>query len=319
MSAIHRLGLKKMTVADSGVSDAQRQTREAFGFKWSKRDTYESAAVGENLRRWLFERYCGGDETRLDSWLQGERKVILDAGCGAGLAAMLFFGEHLKRHDYLGIDISSAIEQARQRFEAAGLPGEFLQVDLSRFGAPDNSVDLIFSEGVLHHTDSTEKALKSLSRKLIAGGRFLFYVYAQKAVIREFADDHIRNAIRPLSDEQAWKALEPLSKLGMELGRLNVELTIPEDIPYLGIKAGKMDIQRFVYWNIFKAFYREEFTLDEINHINFDWYRPHNCQRHTEDEIRIWCADVDLEIEHFDKAESGFTVVARRRSQAVGS
>ena len=64
-------------------SEAQRQTEAAFGFKWAKRDTYESEAMQNIARTWLFERYCGGDPTVLAHWLSGGRKRILDAGCGA--------------------------------------------------------------------------------------------------------------------------------------------------------------------------------------------------------------------------------------------
>lgn len=103
-----------------------------------------------------------------------------------------------------------------------------------------------------------------------------------------------------------------MPNLGIELGRLNVDVNVPEDIPYLGIKAGKLDIQRFFYWNICKAFYREDFSIDEMNHINFDWYRPLNCHRHTEEEIRLWCGEARLRIEHKDISESGITVVAAK-------
>ena len=226
---------------------------------------------------------------------------------------MLFFGEHLAHHDYLGVDISSAVDVARERFKEAGFPGDFLKSDLLKMPVPDGSLDLVFSEGVLHHTDSTECAIKVLAEKLRPGGRFLFYVYVKKATIREFTDDHVRRELSGLSDSDAWGALEPLTKLGIELGRLNVEINVPEDIPYLGIKAGKLDIQRFFYWNICKAFYRKDFTLDEMNHINFDWYRPLNCHRHTEQEIRKWCSEGLLDIEHLDLSESGITVVALRR------
>ena len=59
--------------------------------------------------------------------------------------------------------------------------------------------------------------------------------------------------------------------------------------------------------------YREDFTLDEMNHINFDWFRPLNCHRHTEEEIRQWCADASLSIECVDVSESGLMVVALKR------
>lgn len=309
MSALLRLGIDPSCVRNSDFSSAQSQTRDAFAFKWARRETYDSPAVTANLRRWLFERYCGGDPGRLSGWLAGERKIILDAGCGSGFSGLLFFGEHLKHHDYLGVDISSAVDVARSRFAESGCPGDFLQMDLLNLPIPENSLDMVFSEGVLHHTDSTELAIKSLARKLKSKGRFLFYVYIRKADIREFTDDFVREKLRSMTDEQAWAALKPLTKLGIELGRLNVELNVPEDIPYLGIKAGSVSLQRFFYWNICKAFYREDFNLDEMNHINFDWFRPMNCHRQTVEEVRKWCAEASLYVEHLDASESGITVV----------
>lgn len=312
MSALERLGLSAGPEADPAVSADQEQTRDAFGFKWAKRDTYEADAVQEMTRNWLFERYCAGDPARLSEWLDGERKLIVDAGCGAGNSGLLFFREHLADHDYLGVDISDAADVARQRFRDVGAPGDFLQADLMNLPFADESVDLIFSEGVLHHTDHTGEAIKRLTRHLKAGGRFLFYVYGKKADIREFVDDHVREGIRGLSDEAAWEALKPLTRLGQALGELDVELEVPEDIPLLGIKQGKLPLQRFFYWNIAKLFYRPELTFEEMHHINFDWYRPLNCHRHTPAEVREFCAEAGLEIEHLGEEPAGITVVARR-------
>ena len=296
----------------SRTVSAQDQTESAFAFKWQRRGTYESAAVQDASREWLFKRYCGGDPALLDAWLAGGRKSILDAGCGAGHSAILFFGDRLRNHDYLGIDISSAVDVAKTRFEERGLPGSFRQEGILETTVPDGSIDLVFSEGVLHHTDSTEAALKRLAKTLAPGGRFLFYVYAKKAVVREFTDDYVREKLRPLDDQGAWEALMPLTRLGQTLGELNVEVDVPEDIPFLGIKRGRLDIQRFFYWNVCKLYYRPDWTLDEMNHINFDWFRPLNCHRQTPDEVRRWCADAGLVIERFDVEDAGITVVARR-------
>ena len=78
--------------------------------------------------------------------MDGDRKIILDAGCGSGYSAVMFFGEHLKNHDYLGVDISSAVEIAKQRFAEEGYAGDFLQTSLMDIPIPDESVDLIFSK-----------------------------------------------------------------------------------------------------------------------------------------------------------------------------
>jgi ubiquinone/menaquinone biosynthesis C-methylase UbiE len=313
MGALEKLGIKN---SDNTVSysDTQTQTKDIFAFKWEKRDTYESPAVQETGRKWLIERYCNNDINNLQKLLDENRtrKVILDAGCGSGYSALLLWKDFLDEHEYLGVDISDAVWVAKKRFEEAGVKGDFLKCDIVNLPVADNSVDIIFSEGVLHHTDSTENAIKYLSKKIKTGGLFMFYVYAKKSVIREFTDDYIREQIKPMSDEAAWNALESLTKLGKALGDLNVEVDVPEDIPYLGIKKGKQDIQRFLYWNVFKLFYRPDFTIDEMNHINFDWYRPLNCHRQTPEQVKQWCREAGLSVEHINIQDAGITVIARK-------
>lgn len=312
MSAFERLGIGPDAVVARNPSAPQQQTEGTFGFKWGKRGTYESDAFQDATRTWLLERYCGGDRSVVASWFGSGGKLILDAGCGAGNPALLLFADHLRTNDYLGVDISSAIDVAKERFAAAGLPGDFLRADLMALPIPDDSVDLLISEGVLHHTDDTEAALSAVVRKLKPGGRAMFYVYAKKAPLREFADDHVRAHLRGLSDQDAWDALVPLTRLGMSLGAMEATVTVPEDVPYLGITKGTYDLQRFVYWHFCKLYFRPEFSEAETNHVNFDWYRPANCHRHTPDEVRAWCKHLHLEVERFNVQESGITVVARR-------
>lgn len=314
MSTLKRLGIDiQKSRPEMKYSREQERTARCFEFKWSKRETYESDEMKRLTEKWLFEKYCSGDRKQLSEWLNGRPKVILDAGCGSGYSALLFFADHLKEHHYLGVDISSAVNVAKTRFEEMGYAGDFIQTSIMDIPIPDKCVDLIFCEGVLHHTDSVEEGINYLTYKLKEGGRFLFYVYAKKAVIREFTDDHIRNCIKDMDDEEAWEAIKPLTQLGIALGKMNVEIVVPENIPYLGIKKGKIDLQRFFYWNIFKLFYSPGLTLEEMNHINFDWYRPLNCHRHTPQEIKGFCDNAGLEIENMDIQNSGITVVALKR------
>jgi arsenite methyltransferase len=287
---------------------SQTQTEQTFAFKWSKRDTYESDAVHAASKKWLKERYELPD-TPFSKLLEG--KTVLDAGCGAGFSALLLFGELLNTCRYIGADISTAVDVASQRFAEKNVRGEFIQVDLLDLPEELGTFDIIFSEGVLHHTDSTEKAIRYLATKLTHGGYFMFYVYNKKGPIREFTDDLIRSRIADMTDEEAWNALEPLTKFGKVLGDLDLEIHIEEPIDVLGIPAGKINLQRLFYWHVFKAFYNPEFNLDEMNHANFDWYRPRNCHRQTPDEVITWVESSDLEILKMDVQEAGITVVAR--------
>lgn len=293
------------------VSAAQAQTSETFGFKWKKVDTFDSPASLARMREWLVERY--GDLAAAP-WLaeHGEQPLLIDAGCGAGMSGLELLGPLLPRIRYLGVDVSEAVDVARQRFAQRGHSCGFLQADISDLPFPWESVDLIFSEGVLHHTNSTEGALKSLARLLKPGGRFLFYVYKKKGPIREFTDDYIRDKLQPMAPDAAWKAMEPLTQLGISLGELNAEIDIPQSIDVLGIPAGRINVQRLFYWHVAKMFYRLDLSFDEMNHINFDWYAPANAARQSPEEVRDWCAESGLTIEREVVEEAGITVIARK-------
>ena len=183
---------------------------------------------------------------------------------------------------------------------------------MAKIPLPNESVDVAFSEGALHHTDSTENALSALARLLKVGGRVLFYVYNKKGPIREFSDDYIRERLQEMSQEEAWNAMLPLTRLGKILGDLNIEVVVPENVEVLQIPAGKIDLQRLFYWHFCKVFYRPELSLDEINLINFDWFSPANAHRQTPEEVRTWCERLGLEVEREVVEEAGITVIARK-------
>jgi SAM-dependent methyltransferase len=182
---------------------------------------------------------------------------------------------------------------------------------------PESSAHVIFSEGVLHHTDSTERAIKFLATRLKPGGRLIFYVYRRKGPIREFTDDYIRQKLQGMTKDEGWNAMMPLTRLGDALGQLNMEVDVPEPIGLLDIPAGRISVQRLFYWHVFKAFYRPDLSLDEMNHINFDWYAPPNCHRQSIEEVRTWCQEASLEIERENVQDAGLTVIARKKSASA--
>jgi arsenite methyltransferase len=294
------------------VSDAQAQTSDSFGFQWHLRELFESDAWLGRMKTWMIERY--GEVSAAPWWDEyGDYPVVLDAGCGAAMGGLSLLEPVLPRVHYVGAEISAAVDVAAQRFDERGLEAAFIQSDLLQLPLAGESVDVILSEGVLHHTDSTRGAFEALARLLKPGGRFMFYVYRRKGPIREFTDDYIRSKLADLPPEQAWKAVEPLTKLGKALGELEVEVNVPEDVDLLEIPAGRIDIQRLFYWHVFKAFYGPDLTLDEMNHANYDWYAPRNAYRQSPEEVREWCEAASLEIERERVEEAGITIIARKR------
>lgn len=294
-------------------SEAQMQVKNAFGFKWNKRDTYDSEWSLKKYRDWILNRYFDKDEAKKAQFMREiNGTLFLDAGCGAAFSSLLLFGDYPKDVHYLGIDISESIDVARVRLEEKGIKEEFIQADITNLPTDEPIFDVIFCEGVLHHTDSTKVSLGKLVSLLRLGGLILFYVYKEKGPIREFVDDHIRKRIGDLSDKEAWEKLKPLTKLGVTLGKLGIEIDVDEDIDLLGIPKGKYDLQRFFYWHVAKLYYDPDYSLDEMNHVNFDWYRPANAHRQTPEEVRGWCEEFGLNIDRMHIEEAGITVIARK-------
>ena len=292
-------------------SAGQDQTRESFGYKWTNRAGFGSDGMQEKVSSWILERYgfASGDAMR-DYFSRRER--ILDAGCGAGLATSTWLTPGWQRDggELVAVDISAAIDTARERL--GGIEGtSFVQADILALPFPAASFDLVFSEGVLHHTPSTERAFKALTRLLRPGGEIMIYVYRRKAPTREFVDDFVRERIADLPPEEAWNLLRPLTRLGQALAELDATVEVPEDVELLGIPKGVYDVQRLVYWHFAKLFWNEALTFEENTHVNFDWYHPRFAHRHTEDEVRGWFADCGLEIIRLDVQEAGFTVRGR--------
>ena len=213
---------------------------------------------------------------------------------------------------YVGTDISTAVDVGLQRL--GHLPNvQFVQGDALGLPYGDGAFDTIFSEGVLHHTPSTGAAIAEGARVLAKGGQFHFYVYKKKAPLREFADDHVRDELANLSNEEAWEAMRALTELGKALAGLKQTLVLPRDIKVLGLKEGTFDLQRFFYNNIAKVFWNDTMTFEENVHINFDWYRPAYAHRQTPEQVSSWCAEANLDVQRMEVDDSGITVIATKR------
>jgi SAM-dependent methyltransferase len=298
-------GIPRFVLTEDGD---QAQTGSSFGFKWRQRASYDSPQMRAQSQAWLIARYGFASAAAMCASLS-QRRRVLDAGCGSGYSTSLWMSPTWTGPAWLGVDLSSAIDVAQERL--GSIPNtHFVQADLMQLPFEENSFDAIVSEGVLHHTPSTELALKSLVAVLEPGGEIMFYMYRRKGPVREFTDDYIRDIVSPLEPEKAWAMLRSLTKLGQALAELRAEVEVPEDIPYLGIQAGRYDVQRLIYWHFAKMFWNGAFSFEENNHVNFDWYHPRYAHRQSEDEVRRWCAELSLSITHVDVQESGITVRA---------
>lgn len=104
--------------------------------------------------------------------------VILDAGCGSGeLTADI--GRAAPHATVIGMDFSEAARVAFKR--CRGISNvHIVQADLSRAPFPSRSFDLVWSEGVIHHTPDTADSFASLSGLVKSHGKLYVWLYSDR-------------------------------------------------------------------------------------------------------------------------------------------
>jgi len=102
-------------------------------------------------------------------------KRVLEVGCGTG-TDLLQFARNGAR--VTGVDFTPrSVEITRHRFDVYGFDGEFSIGDAENLSFPDESFDVYYSFGVLHHTPDTERAVAEAHRVLCKGGRAIVMLY----------------------------------------------------------------------------------------------------------------------------------------------
>jgi ubiquinone/menaquinone biosynthesis C-methylase UbiE len=302
-------GVPRM-LSDEMLAEQQKLTQASFSAKWKRIPKFGHEDASRNMYvSWYLQRYGFGTIENLRAFLANKR-TVLDAGTGLGRDALLY-GENCPGQVY-ALDLSTSIDDAYQH--VGHMPNvHLIQGDLTQLPFREGTFDFIACDQVIHHTPDAPAAFQHLAAHLAPGGEIAIYVYKKKGPIREFCDDFLRAHYTTASEEECYAFSRAMTNLGKALTDLNIELDVPEDIPILGIKAGKQNLQRFIYWNVFKCYWNDDLDFETNVMTNFDWYHPFHASRHTEEELRSWCATAGLDIVHFDVIESGISFRARCR------
>jgi SAM-dependent methyltransferase len=104
---------------------------------------------------------------------RGLKVLEIGVGMGADYLEWLKAGAQAT-----GVDFSSnSIERARQRCELAGQRCDLRVADAEHLPFPDNSFDVVYSYGVMHHSPDTQQCVREAWRVLKAGGQARIMVY----------------------------------------------------------------------------------------------------------------------------------------------
>ena len=158
----------------------------------------ESAEISEATRRFWNNWPCDGQlnyehRARLRyskepfilhqlARITGAHKHIVEVGCGQGTDALTACQNIDTSATYIGLDTSDlSLTAARQAAEEVtprlNIHPEFRDGDALALPFNDNSLECVYSMGVLHHVSDTEGAVAEVYRTLKPGGTCYVYLY----------------------------------------------------------------------------------------------------------------------------------------------
>lgn len=286
-------------------------TNKSFKEKWENNPSliFEHT-LNENSEvfKWITTRNGFANSEELTKYLLNKKRV-LDAGCGNGRVTALLQRYAPPTTNIVGIDLNAdivAYDNLKHLPNVTTQKADLLS-DLSNLG----TFDFIYCQEVLHHTNNPKQGFENLCKLLDKNGELAVYVYKIKAPIREFVDDFVRGKIAHMDYEAAMKVNQEITELSKRLTALNISIDVPE-VAILGIEAGVYDIQRFIYHFFMKCFWNSEYSFEDNTVINYDWYHPQNCTRHTLPEVLGWFEENNLEVVFHNVDFYGITVRGRK-------
>jgi SAM-dependent methyltransferase len=112
----------------------------------------------------------------------GQNKDVLEIGVGMG-ADHLEWAKSLP-HRLVGIDLTPrAVDWTTRRLALYGHRSELSVGDAEDLAFPDESFDIVYSWGVLHHSPDTAKAFQEAWRVLRPGGELRSMIYHRPSIV----------------------------------------------------------------------------------------------------------------------------------------
>lgn len=149
----------------------------AAGEFWATGETPAERFRAETSWRYHFEPYI----RPFADFASARGRDVLEIGVGMGSDHQQW--AEAKPRSLTGIDLSAhSIELTRERFALFGLGSDLRIGDCEQLPFADNSFDIVYSWGVLHHSPDTPQAIREVHRVLRPGGIAKIMIYHKWAM-----------------------------------------------------------------------------------------------------------------------------------------
>ncbi len=161
-----------MTENGDPISEEKQRAREQWtgdpaGAVYGREHEFGTREFFDEVERHRYQEYA--------PWMPGVMGFnnfagarLLEVGCGMGTDLLQFArgGAHVT-----GVDLTPrSIQISRKHFDLYGAQGDFAISDAESLSFADESFEVVYSNGVLHHTPDTEGAVREIHRVLRPGG-----------------------------------------------------------------------------------------------------------------------------------------------------
>lgn len=168
-----------MSLAEEKLRSREQWGHDPCGAEYDREHELGTREFFDTIERHRYLEYAAW-MPRLMEFERFRGARLLEVGCGMGTDLLQFARGGAR---CVGVDITPrSVEITRHRFRLYGAEGAFMISDGERLPFRGESFDVVYSNGVLHHTPDTSGAIREVHRVLRPGGTAKVMLYHRNSL-----------------------------------------------------------------------------------------------------------------------------------------
>jgi SAM-dependent methyltransferase len=274
---------------------------------------YDEARESEVARRRFGPALPAIERALARACAEGRPLRVLDFGCADGHTAEQILAPFADSIEYHGCDLYP-LDGTLQRMSAAGFDARVSGAGLQGMPEDWTSFDVILALSCFQYIPDPNAVLAGLVSRLAHGGVLVGYFY-DAAPLRQRTDAYFRDAVTSgpaLDDEQLIARLEPLARLfgALRDATEGSSISVPVDVPELGLRAGEVPLQQFLIDNVLFAWAPPGASTTRIQWALAEMFLTGEQTYISASDVRSLVASYGLQIEEVVSGPSGSLAVA---------